>query len=92
MQPSSFPPEDMQVNFSCGEAARCLDSLVAFQDLQSARERINKNRDKGKMRQELVDGAKRLSAGNLFLAGVCEVGKEVQERMRNNAEKAQRAA
>ena len=92
VQPSSFPPEDMQVNFSCGEAARCLDSLVAFQDLQSARERINKNRDKGKMRQELVDGAKRLSAGNLFLAGVCEVGKEVQERMRNNAEKAQRAA
>ena len=40
------------------------------------------------MRQELVQGIIKLSAGNLFLAGLCEVGTEVQERMKITAEKA----
>ena len=80
--------EEMQINFTSGEAARCLDSIVSHQDLQSARHRIQQNRDTGRMRQELVQGIIKLSAGNLFLAGLCEVGTEVQDRMKNVAEKA----
>ena len=88
---TSYSSEDSQVNFTHGEAARCLDALVSHQDLQSARERIGRNRDKGRMRQELINGIKKLSSGNLFLAGVCEVGQEVQQRLQNNTQKAHRA-
>lgn len=76
-----------KLNYSYGEAARCIEQIVSQEDLQSARDRIQKNRDVGKMRQELVNGVKRLSAGNLFLADICSVGIEVTKRIKNNTQK-----
>ena len=80
---------EAKLNYSNGEAARCLDSLVSQQDLQSSRDRIRKNKDIGKMREELVSGITRLSTGNLFLADICNVGEEVAERLKNNTAKIQ---
>ena len=88
LQPK-YSSNETKLNFSCGEAARCLVSLVSQQDLQSARSHIEKNRDIGKMRQELVNGAKKLSSGNLFLAGICSVGQEVGNCMINNTARIQ---
>ena len=39
------------------------------------------------MRQDIINGITKLSSGNLFLAGICEVGEEVAERMKRNTEK-----
>ena len=41
------------------------------------------------MRQDLIKGITRLSFGNLFLAGICEVGTEVKERLEINTVQAQ---
>ena len=41
------------------------------------------------MQQDLVKGILRLSTGNLFLAGICKVGTEVEERMHNYTVRAQ---
>ena len=59
LQPK-YSSNETKLNFSYGEAARFLLSLVTKQDLQSTRSHIEKNRDIGKMRQELVDGANKL--------------------------------
>ena len=83
-----YPSEDTKLNFSHSEAARCIDSLVSAQDLQSARNCIEKNKQIGKKRQDLVSGIKKLSTGNLFLVDICDVGTEVAERIKNNTEKA----
>ena len=39
------------------------------------------------MRNDIIKGITKLSSGNLFLSGVCSVGVEVQQRIKNNTEK-----
>ena len=83
LQPN-YSSNKTKLNFSYGEAAQYLISLVTQKDLQSTRSHIEKIRDIGKMIQELVNGANKLSSGNLFLAGFFSVDQEVGDLMRNS--------
>lgn len=87
----SYSSEETQANFLHREATCCLNKLVSHQDLQSARNIIERNRDKGKMREDLTNGVTKLSSGNLFLTGICKVGEEVVKQIKNNIAKVMQA-
>ena len=69
----------MRVNFDSGKAAFCLDKIVMNHDLQEARSRIMKRRDEGKTLEEKLREMKRFTAGKLFNAKTCRVGRTMLE-------------
>jgi hypothetical protein len=62
-------------NFPTGVAAWCLDSIVKDHDLNAARVRIKKNQQDGKSLKEKLIESKKITAGRLFKAGSCRIGK-----------------
>ena len=64
-------------NFTTGVAAWCLDSIVKDHDLNAARVRIKKNLQDGKSLKEKLIESKRITAGRLFKAGSCRIGKTI---------------
>lgn len=71
----------MQLSFSSGMAADVLDKIVSNQDFIKSRERQRERRDVGKLKHEILTGAKKLSSGNLFLADVCCIGETAEMRV-----------
>ena len=65
------------VNFSQGAAAFCLDKLVTQNDLMAARERIRDNRDEGLSMKQKLEKMKQITAGQLFKAKGCRIGKDI---------------
>ena len=60
---SSSSTQQPSLNFSSGAASLCLDTIMTFEDLQKARERIKKEKEDGKsVTQKLKESAK-ITAG-----------------------------
>ena len=73
------PEEKKAVNFSSGFASFALDKLVSSHDLMSARERIRSNHEKGMIFKEQVKMMKTFTAGQLFKAKGCRIGKDIHD-------------
>ena len=83
--PPTEPREKM--NYSSGTAALCLDSIVRHGDLMNARERIKRERNEGKTITERIKEQRgAVTAGKLFNAGACRIGKTVFDLVNANAE------
>ena len=75
------------MNYSSGTAALCLDSIVRHGDLMNARERIKRERNEGKTITERIKEQRgAVTAGKLFNAGACRIGKIVFDLVNANAE------
>ena len=72
------------LNFSSGESAFCLKSIISQEQLQQAREKIREDMQKGKDLKETLKQSKKLSAGVVFKAGTIRLGKTVFDIHREN--------
>ena len=63
------------LNFSSGESAFCLKSIISQEQLQQAREKIHEDIQKGKNLKETLKQSKKLSAGVIFKIGTIQLGK-----------------
>ena len=80
------PADSLALNYSTGTSAFCLDSLVQHSELMKSRERVKNERDNGKTVKEKIQAAKRVTAGVLFKASSCRIGKDVFEVQRDHAQ------
>ena len=74
------------VNFSHGIGASTLDKIVRHDDMQAARERIREGRDEGLSLKERLSKMKQITAGQLFKAKGCRIGKDIFAIRTENAE------
>ena len=65
------------LNYSSGSSARVLDSLISHGDMMTARERIKKSQDDGRLFAEKLAEARQVTAGQIFKAGSSRLGKTV---------------
>ena len=65
LQPS-YSTDEQKMNFTQGESSQCLESLVSHHDIQAARDRIEKNREKAKMRQDIMERITKLEYPQLI--------------------------
>ena len=72
------------LNFSSGESAFCLNSIISQEQLQQAREKIREDTQKGKDLKETLKQSKKLSAGVIFKAGTIRLGKTVFDIHKEN--------
>ena len=87
----SQPREKM--NYASGTAAFCLESIVKNSDLQNARERIKREQKIGKtISERILEQKGAITAGKLFQAGSCRIGKTVFDLVNTNADNIKRAA
>ena len=82
-----YNPEQKVLDFGQGTAAWCLDSIVMNKDLMSARERIRKQQKVGKTLKEKIVESKKITAGYLFKAGSCRIGKTIFDIQKENMAK-----
>ena len=79
-----YTSEQQVVNFSQGTAAFCLDKIVQHAEVQAARERININHQEGKSFQEKLRSIISITAGQLFKAKGCRIGKDIMDIYNEN--------
>ena len=79
-----YTSEQQVVNFSQGTAAFCLDKIVQHADVQAARERIKTNHQEGKSFQEKLRSIISITAGQLFKAKGCRIGKDILDIYNEN--------
>ena len=79
-----YTSEQQVVNFSQGTAAFCLDKIVQHADVQAARERIKTNHQEGKSFQDKLRTIKTMTAGQLFKAKGCRIGKDIMDIYNEN--------
>ena len=65
------------VNFSGGTAAFCLDKMVSQHDLMATREHNAENQDERLTMAEKLKKMKSITAGQLFKAMGCHIGKDI---------------
>ena len=82
-----YRSEQQVVNFSSGTAAFCLDKMVSTHDLMTARERIKENRDEGLAMSDKLKKIKTITAGQLFKAKGCRIGKDIFQIHKENMAK-----
>ena len=87
-----IPEEKKKGNYSTGVAAWCLDNIVQQHDLHAARGRIKKNREVGKSLKEKLVESKGITAGRLFKAGSCRIGKTIFDIQKENRAQAEEVA
>ena len=81
------------MNYASGTAAFCLESIVKNSDLQNARERIKREQKIGKtISERILEQKGAITAGKLFQAGSCRIGKTVFDLVNTNADNIKRAA
>ena len=75
-----------------GVAAWFLDNIVQQHDLHAARGRIKKNREVGKSLKEKLVESKGITAGRLFKAGSCRIGKTIFDIQKENRARTEEVA
>jgi len=71
--------EKKVVNFSQVAAAFCLDKIVQQSDLMAMQERIKSNHQEGLTYKERLQQIKAFTAGQVFRAKGCRVGKDIRD-------------
>ena len=90
---AALPVREIDLNFSTGAAGSMLESIVAYYDIMSARDRIAKNREHGRTFKERIQNAKQVTVSVIFCNGysrlvqtILEVQRERKEAVKVNHE------
>ena len=68
---------------SSGVAGNVIANLIQKAELHGVRERITKNRNSGTTLKEQLAVCKSVTAGKLFMAGSCRLGKDLEMEVTN---------
>jgi hypothetical protein len=71
------------LNVSSGVAGNVIANLFQKAELHGVRERITKNRNSGTTLKEKLAVCKSVTAGKLFMAGSCRLGKDLEMEVTN---------
>ena len=81
---TSEPKPDIQLNYSNGMAAFCLDTIISEEDRTAAIQRNKQKYYKGKSLNEKVANWKRPSGGKWFAAGEVRLGQCILDKVKQN--------
>jgi hypothetical protein len=77
--------EEKQLNFSQGMGAFVLDKIVLNSDMMASRERIKANAEEGLTYKERLKMMKGFTAGQVFKAKGCRIGKDINDIHKENS-------